>query len=128
MLTALLAMILSGAPASPREPARSMEMAEAQENPFHLPFTRDEYVRAQMQVRPRTDAETLATPLFDRDSGLIGVHVMDGDLLLVALLSPEHARRMIVYRPSIRPVVERLSQDPAAALESFRAALRDDPQ
>jgi hypothetical protein len=81
-----------------------------------------------MQVRPRTDAETLAAPLFDRASGLIGVHVMDGDLLLVALLSPEHARRMIAYRPSIRPIVERLNQDPAAALESFRAALRDDPQ
>lgn len=98
--------------------------------PVGVPFTRDEYVRAQLQVRDRDEAEALARGLFDSPE-LIGAHPMDGDLLLLALLSEELAARMVAWRPSLRAQVEALRADPQMIqrfLESWRAVVsRDGP-
>ena len=96
------------------------------ENPVGVPFTRDEYLRAQMQVRPREEAEALTRQLFDAPE-TIGAHLMDGDLLLLALLSNDMAARVVALRPSLRARVERFRRDPEEALESWRAELRAAP-
>jgi hypothetical protein len=96
--------------------------------PVGVPFTRDEYVRAQLQVRPREKAEALARGLFDSPE-LIGAHLMDGDLLLLALLSEELAARVVAWRPSLRAQAEAWRGDPQRTqriLESWRAALARD--
>ena len=98
------------------------------ESPVGVPFTRDEYVRAQLQVRPREEAEALAAEFYDAPE-LIGVHLMDGDLVLLALLSEELAARVVVLRPSLRARVETLRKDPELAkrmLESWGVAVRED--
>ena len=95
-------------------------------SPVGVPFTRDEYVRAQMQVRPREESEALAARLFD-DPALIGAHLMDGDLLLLAMLSEELAARVVAFRPSLRAQVERFRQDRERALASWKAALAETP-
>lgn len=91
---------------------------------FRFLFTRDEYVLAHVQVMPREEAEARARALYSQDdSEAIGVHVADGDLLLLALLSEELAARVIAYRPTLRTQVERFRANREAALESWRAAL-----
>jgi hypothetical protein len=93
-----------------------------QEPRFQLPFTREEYVRAHLQVKPRKEAEALASGLFDQSPrDVIGVHVMDGDLLLLAALSEEIASRVVAYRPRLRDLVQRVRADPEAFLRSWRA-------
>jgi len=89
-----------------------------------VPFTRDEYVRAQLQVRPREEAEALASRLFD-DPALIGATLMDGDLLLLALLGEDMAARVIALRPSLRTQVEVFRTDREKVLAGWRAAIRD---
>jgi hypothetical protein len=92
-----------------------------QEPRFQFPFTREEYVRAHLQVKPGGDAEALASGLFDQDpSEVIGAHVMDGDLLLLAALSEETASRVVAYRPRLRALVQRVRADPEAFLRSWR--------
>lgn len=93
-----------------------------QEPRFQFPFAREEYVRAHLQVKPRKDAEALASELFDQDpSEVIGFHVMDGDLLLLAALSEYIASRVVAYRPKLRDLVQRVRADPEAFLKSWRA-------
>ncbi len=93
-----------------------------QEPRFQFPFTREEYVRAHSQVKPREDAEALASGLFDQSpSEVIGVHVMDGDLLLLAALSDEIASRVVAYRPKLRDLAQMVRADPEAFLKSWRA-------
>ena len=95
-------------------------------SPAGVPFTRDEYVRAQMQVRPREGSEALAARLFD-DPTVIGAQLMDGDLLLLAMLSEELATRVVAFRPSLRTQVERFRLDGERALVSWKAALASAP-
>jgi hypothetical protein len=90
-----------------------------------VPFTRDEYVHAQMQVRSREEAEALTARLFDTPV-LIGAQLMDGDLLLLAMDSEELADRIVAFRPPLRAQVERFKRDRARVLESWKAALDDD--
>ena len=93
-------------------------------NPVEVPFTRDEYVRAQLQVRQREEAETLASRLFD-DPALIGATLMDGDLLLLALLSDDMASRVIALRPLLRTQIEVFRTNREKVLEGWRAAIRE---
>jgi hypothetical protein len=96
--------------------------------PVGVPFARNEYVRAQLQVRSREEAEALARGLFASPE-LIGAHLMDGDLLLLALLSDELAARVIARQPSLRAQVEALRGDPQRTqriLERWRAAAAGD--
>jgi hypothetical protein len=124
LTTLLLAVTLNGS--SPGAAMRDTTPGA----PVGVPFTRDEYVRAQLQVRDRDEAEALARGLFDSPE-LIGAHPMDGDLLLLALLSEELAARMVAWRPSLRAQVEALRADPQMIqrfLESWRAVVsRDGP-
>lgn len=94
-------------------------------SPVGVPFTRDEYVRAQLQVRPREEAEALASRLYD-DPALIGATLMDGDLLLLALLSEDIAARVAALRPSLRTQIEVFRTDREKVLEGWRAAIRED--
>ena len=89
-------------------------------NRFGIPFTRDEFKRALLQVYTEREAEEQVRSLYDPDSELIGVTIMDGTLLLLATLSPEMADRVEAYRPRIKPLVDRIRADPQAALRSFR--------
>jgi hypothetical protein len=101
----------------------------ADPNPYRLPFTRDEYVAAQSLVRPRVQAEEQANRLFTRDPNLIGITVMDGDYVLVALVSAELADRMIAARPRIAELVRRARANPDEVLRAYREGLRGpDPQ
>lgn len=92
-------------------------------NRFGFPFTREELVRAQMQVMPREEAEAVARAVYDQDAPeVIGVHVADGNLLLLALLSEDLAARVVAYRPALREMIERFRQDTEAALAEWRTA------
>ena len=88
-------------------------------NKFGFPFTREEFVRAHAQVRPRSEAEMRARRIYDPGPELIGVTVMDGDLLLLALLSAEIAERVVAYRPQIRELVQLVRADPKRVIESW---------
>lgn len=102
-------------------PAVTMAEVPPQEPRFQFPFTREEYVRAHFQVKPRNDAEALASGLFDQDpSEVIGFHVMDGDLLLLAALSEDLASRVVAYRPKLSDLVQTVRADPEAFLKSWR--------
>jgi hypothetical protein len=103
-----------------------MRATTLSESPAGVPFTWEEYLRAQLQVRPRDHAEVMARRLFDTP-GMIGAHLMDGDLLLLALLSEDLAERVVTFRPALRRPVEESRQDPAATVEMWKAALRDSP-
>ena len=128
MLTLLVGLVLQGTSqtAGPILPGVSVRDTTPPENPVGVPFTRDEYVRAQMQVRSREASEALASRLFDAPE-VIGAHLMDGDLLLLALLSDELAARVTAWRPSLRAQVEEFRRDPERTLESWKAAIRDSP-
>jgi hypothetical protein len=119
MLTLLLALAVQGT-----LPAAAMRDTTPG-RPVGVPFTRDEYVRAQLQVRPREEAEALASRLFD-DRALIGATLMDGDLLLLALLSEDMAARVVALRPSLRTKVVEFRTDRERVLEGWRAAIRED--
>ncbi|HET7460715.1 MAG TPA: hypothetical protein VFJ82_05690 [Longimicrobium sp.] len=93
-------------------------------NPYRLPFTRDEYVAAQLLVRSRAEAEEQANRLFTRDPNLIGITVMDGDYVLVALVSNELAERMIAARPRIGELVRRAQANREVILRAYREGLR----
>jgi len=93
-------------------------------SPIGVPFTRDEYVRAQLQVRSREEAEALAGQLFN-DPALIGATLMDGDLLLLALLSQDMAARVVALRPSLRTQIEVFRTDREKVLEGWRATIRE---
>ena len=128
MLTLLLGVALqSTSPLNTHVPVGlSMRDTTPPGSPAGVPFTRDEYVRAQLQVRSREESESLAQRLFDAPE-VIGAHLMDGDLLLLAMLSEALAERVIAFRPSLRPQVERFRQNREQALKSWRAALADPP-
>lgn len=89
-------------------------------NKFGIPFTRDEYKRALLQVYPEAEAEEQVRFVYAPDSELIGVTVMDGTLLLLAALSPETADRVVAYRPKLKELVDRVRADPQAAIRSWR--------
>lgn len=92
-------------------------------NPYRLPFSREEYVAAQALVRSREEAERRAVPLFTRDPNVIGITVMDGDYVLLALVSDELAERMIAARPRITELIRRARGDREEFLRSFRDAV-----
>lgn len=87
-----------------------------------MPFTREEYIAAQSLVRPRRVAEQRAAVLFTRDPDVIGITVMDGDYVLLALVSDELAERMIAARPRIAE----LFRWARANREEFLCAFWDD--
>lgn len=127
MLTLLLAFALHAPTAAPtRLLPLTMSDTTPPGIPVGVPFTRAEYVRAQMQVRTQEEAETLAARLFDAPEA-IGAHVMDGDLLLLALVSENLAARVIAWRPSLRQRVNEFRRERQKTLESWRAAVRDSP-
>ena len=75
-------------------------------NRFHLPFTRDEVLRAESLTGRREHAELVVRMIYDEpDEETTGVTIMDGSLLYLAYLSEDVARRVIEYRPSLRPEV-----------------------
>ena len=91
-------------------------------NPYRLPFSREEYVAALAQVWSREEAEQRAGPLFTRDPNVIGVTVMDGDYVLLALVSDELSERMIAARPWLAELIRRARAD----REGFLSLFRDD--
>jgi len=101
-----------------------MSNAAHDPNPCRLPFSRAEYVAAQLLVRPRAEAETHADRLFTRDPEVIGITVMDGDHVLLTLASDELAERMIAARPRIAELVRRARADCEEFLRAFREGLR----
>jgi hypothetical protein len=99
-----------------------------QERHLPIPFSREEYVRAHQQVISPEEAEVRARAVYDGDpSEVIGVHVMDGDLLLLAILSEELASRVLAYRPKLSELVDRVRADPEGFLEGWRGALEREP-
>lgn len=89
-------------------------------NPYGLPFSREEYIAALALVWSRKEAEQRAGPLFTRDPDLIGITVMDGDYLLLSLVSDALAERMIAARPRLADLIRRVRADPQEFLRSFR--------
>jgi hypothetical protein len=113
---------VGGIPKADTLPVVCMAETLPQDSLAPLPFTREEYVRAHLQVRSASEAESLASGLFDTQAPeVIGVHVMDGDLLLLAALSDEIASRVCTYRPSLDTLVRRVRADPEGFLKSWRA-------
>ena len=90
------------------------------QNPYRLPFSREEYVTAQALVRPLREAEQRAAPLFARDPDVIGVTVMDGDYVLLALVSDELAERLIADRPRIAGLIRWACANREEVLRSYR--------
>lgn len=127
----LISLVIMTALSCPREPTPVAEekvvMTDTAQdpNPYRLPFSREEYIAAQTLVRPRAEAEGLATRLFTRDPNLIGVTVMDGDYVLVALLSTETAERMIAARPRIAELIRLAQANREEILRSYREGLRE---
>ena len=108
MLNLLFALAFQGTPMSDRIPG--------------VPFTRAEYVQAQMQVHPPAEAEAHAARLYDAPER-IGATLMDGDLLLLALVSDDLAGRVIAFRPSLGATVRVFRQHRERALREWRSAL-----
>lgn len=96
----------------------------ADPNPYRLPFSRDEYVAAKSLVRPRAEAEAQANRLFTRDPDVIGITVMDGDYVLVALVSAELAERVIAARPRIAELVRYARTNREEVLRMWREGRR----
>jgi hypothetical protein len=89
-------------------------------NPYRMPFSREEYVAALALVRSHEEAEQRAGPLFTRDPNVIGVTVMDGDYVLLALVSDELAERMIAARPWLAELIGWARTNREETLRSFR--------
>jgi hypothetical protein len=127
----LISLVIMTALSCPREPtplaAEEVVMTDTAQdpNPYRLPFSREEYIAAQTLVRPRAEAERLATRLFTRDPNLIGVTVMDGDYVLVALLSTETAERMIAARPRLAELIRLAQANCEEILRSYREGLSE---
>lgn len=95
-------------------------------NPYRLPFTREEYVLAEAQIRPREQAERRAARLFDRSPDVIGISVMEGEIILVALVSDELAERMKRYRPSAAEIIDRCRADRDEVLRRWRESVHEE--
>lgn len=92
-------------------------------NRFGLPFRRDEYKRALRYMLTEDDAEFQTRGIYEPDAETIGIGVADMNLLLLAALSDDVARRVIAYRPTLRDAVLWVREDP----EAFVAGLRGMP-
>ena len=68
-------------------------------------------------------ALSLCRRLFDAPE-IIGAHLMDGDLLLLSMLSEELAARVIAFRPSLQGQVDAARRDPAKTVREWKAAIR----
>jgi len=88
-----------------------------------FPFTREEYIAGQALVRTRAEAEDQAARLFDPRPDVIGITVMDGDYVLVALVSDELAERMMAARPRIAHLVRHAQANREEFLREFRRSL-----
>ena len=95
-------------------------------NPYRLPFTREEYIYAQAQIRPREQAVRRAAMLFEPSPEVIGITLMDGELILVALVSDELAERMKRYRPAAAELIDRCRANRDEVLRQWRESIRDD--
>jgi hypothetical protein len=121
-LLATVAAVSCARGAGPLVWEREAVMADTAQdpNPYRLPFSREEYVAAQSLVRSREEAEKRAGPLFTRDSKVIGVTVMDGDYVLLALVSDELAQRMVAARPWLAELIRWTRANREETLRSLR--------
>jgi hypothetical protein len=94
-------------------------------NRYGFPFTREEFVRAQLLIYTREEAEAAAAHIYDDapERETMGVHVMDGTLLLIALLSDDLAARVIEYRPAVRETFDYVRANREAFLMELRASV-----
>lgn len=99
-----------------------MDDTASAHTPHGFPFSRAEYLAAQLQVRSREAAEAATALVYEPHPEWIGATVMDGDLVLLALLSDGLARRVVEYRPRISEVVARCRENRAAALDALKAS------
>lgn len=97
-------------------------------NRFGLPFTREDYNRALLQVRSEEDAEVFARIIFEPDEEVIGITFADLDLLLVAARSPDLAARIVEYAPRLRERVREVRSDPEAFVRSLRKPETPSPE
>jgi hypothetical protein len=115
-----MAALSSAHGARPPEGEAVMADTVQDPNPYRLPFSREEYIAALALVWSRKEAEQRAGPLFTRDPNVIGITVMDGDYLLLALVSDALAERMIAARPRLADFIRRVRADREEFLRSFR--------
>lgn len=97
----------------------------ADPNPYRLPFTREQYVAAMSQVTTKRDAEERAARLFEPQSDLIGVTLMDGEYMLLAILSPEIALQIISTRPRLAAEITRAQKHRDDFIAAWRSANLD---
>lgn len=125
----MLAIILVALGVSTQAPPRSGELQHPTTsmadtlpygNRFDFPFTRDEYRRALLQVRPADEAELFVRALYEPEDDAQSVHMMDLDLLLLAALSDELAQRVTAFRPRLADSVEAVRGDSARFLQSWK--------
>jgi hypothetical protein len=119
------AVALDTTPTTTRSVEDSAVMADTVPfgNRFGFPFTREEYKRALRQVMPENEAEFQTRVIYEPDPEVIGFGVADTNLLWLAALSDDVARRVIAYRPQLRDAVLRIRENP----ESFIAAFHQGP-
>lgn len=129
--TAVLISVLFGAgcatadraTAIPPQTNARMDDATRYGNRFHLPFTRDEVLRAESLLGSREHARLIVRAIYDEpDAETMGVTIMPLSLLLLATLSEDVARRVVEYRPALREEVEQVRADPDGWLARLRAA------
>ena len=90
-------------------------------NRFGLPFTREEYERALLQVRSEEDAEFFARIIFEPDEEASGIAFADADLLALAALTSDLAARIVEYKPRLRERVQVVQADPQAFVRLMRS-------
>ena len=89
---------------------------------FGFPLTWEEYARALSLVFPAEEVEMMRRGIYESDEEVHGVTLMDGDLLLLALLSAEMAERVVKYRPDLAEMVRIVREDPQRAIDSIQMA------
>jgi len=89
-------------------------------NRFGLPFTREEFKRSLRPIMADDEAEFHTRLIYEPDPEAIGIGIADLNLLLLAALSDDVARRVIAYRPELRDVVLRIRENPEAFVAGFR--------
>jgi hypothetical protein len=85
-----------------------------------FPFTRAEFLSAQLLVLSPEAAETATSRVYEPDPEVIGITVMDGTVVLLALVSDDLAERVIEYRPHLKGMVEAFTARRAEVLAQLR--------
>ena len=91
--------------------------------PSRIPFTNREVFEAFALFMPKPSVE-----VFEQELGVAAddpcrfALVTDGILLALSTLSPEHAERVIAFRPNLQPRIAEVQQNPEAFLQHLRDA------